>query len=321
MAPSVDCPVSSPSTSSSPVSLPPKAEKQIAVNVVEITEEDPLDHERTRLRRHLGLAIPGEQCTTPQTPPLFFIERVPDTKHLKCKLPGCTEGIEPGDLRLALNPGMGEQTWFRSSSDYYHIPCFERLADLSDPAYLNRIQPLTRHTFKLRGLKASSVLDGSYLVSGGVERLILEWKITRGMAIEKRDGVLTDEAGRYALDADVYDLLYRAGEAGYWPPSERPGGLDQYEYYVLLRMLAPNECDRAGTGWNLFEAFLGDAEEGLGGRHDLSAMLRRWEGAVSLAWKGARDGVKVEGEQALDAMAVRAIRRLSIIPKPQAGFN
>jgi hypothetical protein len=106
-----------------------------------------------------------------------------------------------------------------------------------------------------------------------VERLILEWKVTRGMAIDKRDGVFDPKL--YTLDPSIHDLLYSAGKRGYWP-SGRPRMLDQYEYYVLLKMVAVNEWDREGE-WNLFDAFLQVQEEGEACRHDLSEMLGRWE--------------------------------------------
>ncbi|KAL4972290.1 hypothetical protein BDW66DRAFT_7972 [Aspergillus desertorum] len=234
------------------------------------TEE--LESERARLRRHLGL----ESAHPPQPQPLFFVERVPDTNTapISCSLPGCKAGISPNSLRLALNPGMGGDTWFRSSSDYYHISCFERLADFSESSYLNRLVPLTRNTFRLRGLKPSSVTDGSYLLSGGAERLILEWKVRRGMEIDKRDGVF--DPSSYELDRDVHALLYEAGSRGYWP-SGRPAGLDVYEYYTLARTVAVNEVgDGNGEEWNLFQAFLGRGESG-SGRHDLSELLGRWE--------------------------------------------
>ncbi|KAL2812252.1 hypothetical protein BJX63DRAFT_248206 [Aspergillus granulosus] len=341
MAPSIDYPA--------PVQLPfsnsiPQKQNTINVSVVEILEEDsdhahswdnghglspresigPLDSERARLRNHLGLPT-HEGAPFPDQPriqPLFFIERVPDSRAVTCSLPGCTRGsLQPGELRLALNPGMGGDMWFRSSSDYYHIPCFELLADFASPAYLDRIQPLTRNTFKLRGLKPSSVLDGSYLLPGGIERLILEWKITRGKAIDKREGVYDERM--YTLDESVYELLYRAGSRRYRPIC-RPGSLDQFEFYTLSKTLAPNEhSSRGREEWNLFEAFLGEEE----GVHDLSGMLGRWQDAVALARQDTRspssNSVSSEDEDqtVLSPTAVRAIRRLSVIPTPQIGFN
>ncbi|KAL4914475.1 hypothetical protein BDW62DRAFT_190410 [Aspergillus aurantiobrunneus] len=304
MAPSISSP--SPSL---PLPLPLSKQKpQISVTVVELPpehNETDLDPERARLRQHLALDSPR----SPQ--PLFFIERAPETplQHpCSCSLPGCTAAIEPGSFRVALNPGMSGDSWFRSSSDYYHPPCFEALADLTSPPYLNRIIPLTRNTFPLRGLKLSSVCDGSYLLPGGAERLILEWKVVRSMALDKRDGVF--DAALYQLDPAVHDLLYRAGARGFWPAG-RPRGLDQFEYYTLARTVAVNEEE-----WNLFDAFLGG--EGREGER-LSDVLGRWEEGVRLAWQ---ESARAEGtEQALSPAAIKAIRRLSTIPIPQVGLN
>ncbi|KAL6236507.1 hypothetical protein BDW75DRAFT_206568 [Aspergillus navahoensis] len=310
----------------------PKA--PIDVNIIEITQEtetetdseacphiykseldaEALEPERARLHHHLDL----ESAHPPQPQPLFFIERVPDTNTapIRCSLPGCQSGLSPGTMRLALNPGMGGDTWFRSSSDYYHIPCFERLADFSESTYLNRLVPLTRNTFRLRGLKPSSVSDGSYLLPGGAERLILEWKVRRGIEIDKRDGIF--DPSHYELDRDVHALLYEAGSKGYWP-SGRPAGLDMYEYYTLARTVAVNEVgDGSGEEWNLFEAFLGHEESG-SGRHDLSGMLERWERSMSLALRGNKTGE--EGQISLNPTAIRAIKRLSKVPTPQVGYN
>lgn len=126
MAPSIAYPAPSPVPSLSPSHTLSK-KPQINIDVVEITENtesildstsvqrvDSLDSERARLRAHLGLDSPA-----PQIQPLFFIEQVPNTTSnipVKCSLPGCTAGIEPNSLRLALNPGMSGDIWFRSSS-------------------------------------------------------------------------------------------------------------------------------------------------------------------------------------------------------------
>ncbi|KAL4812434.1 hypothetical protein BDW67DRAFT_170060 [Aspergillus spinulosporus] len=294
MAPSISFsdPARPPQPPSHTLSSTKHQKATINVNIVEITASDhdisssssysseikieELENERARLRRHIGL----DSAHAPQPQPLFFIERVPDTNAapISCSLPGCKGGISPGSLRLALNPGMSGVSWFRSSSDYYHIPCFERLADFNESAYLNRLVPLTRNTFRLRGLKLSSVSDGSYLLSGGAERLILEWKLRRGMEIDKRDGVF--DPACYELGRGVHALMYEAGSRGYWP-SGRPAELDMYEYYTLARTVAVNESgDGNEEEWNLFEAFLGHRESGSesgSGRHDLSELLERWE--------------------------------------------
>ncbi|KAL3462496.1 hypothetical protein BJX64DRAFT_277202 [Aspergillus heterothallicus] len=346
MAPSIDYPAPLPDPAPLSKNSIPQKQNTFSVSVVEILEDDsdhaqtsdegyisshqdvidPLDPERQRLRNHLGLPA-KEGAPVPEQPriqPLFFIERVPDSRAIKCSLPGCSHGaLQPGELRLALNPGMGGDMWFRSSSDYYHIACFELLADFTSPAYLDRIQPLTRNTFKLRGLKPSSVFDGSYLLPGGVERLVLEWKVTRGKAIDKRDGVYDERM--YKLEESIYELLYRAGSRSY-RPVRRPGLLDQFEFYTLSKTLAPNETAHGGKEeWNLFERFLEDGEAK--GIHDLSEILRRWRDAAILASqhtiKSSSNGIprEIEDQPVLSATAVRAIRRLSTIPIPQVGFN
>jgi hypothetical protein len=139
MAPSIDYPAPLPLSLSSLSNSIPQKQATINVSVIEIIEDDasqdqfqqdslsphsqepidPLNTERQRLRNHLGL--PTEQgAPVPEQPriqPLFFIERVPDSRAVSCSLPGCTHGsLQPGELRLALNPGMGGDMWFRSSS-------------------------------------------------------------------------------------------------------------------------------------------------------------------------------------------------------------
>ncbi|KAL4967011.1 uncharacterized protein BDV14DRAFT_198474 [Aspergillus stella-maris] len=339
MAPSMTSPYPSPATQPQPHHLDltfthPKS--QINVDVIELSSPsdtsdsepdcDNLDHERARLHRHLGLdSAHPRPYNLNHIQPLFFIERCPDTTiPIKCSLPGCKRSIEPESLRLALNPGMSGESWFRSSSDYYHPSCFELLAPLTtSPQYLSRLLPLTRNTYPLRGLKPSSVSDGTYLLCGGAERLILEWKLRRCIELDQRDGCF--DAKRYDLDDDVRDLLYRAGEKGYWPGG-RPRGLDVFEYFTLVKTVAVNEAGEFGEGWNLFDEFLHQDGKGEGererewGRHDLSTMLEGWEEAVSLAWQD-KSTTALETKNALSPTATRAIKRLSTIPVPQVGFH
>lgn len=160
-------------------------------------------------------------------------------------------------------------------SALYHIECFEEIADFSKVEFLGRLQPLTRNTVKYRNLNIGSVLDGNYLVSGGVERLVLEWKVTHGKWADKRDG-LYDESRR--LPADFDSLLRQAGSAVY-QCSKIPDGMDRIKYYNLITTLAPNESDGQDdtSEWNLFSEYLDPAVEALDNPHDLSAMLRRWQ--------------------------------------------
>ncbi|OQE09674.1 hypothetical protein PENFLA_c096G02354, partial [Penicillium flavigenum] len=141
--------------------------------------DDVVSLEKMRLIRHLGLETtrsrqPSGAAHT--VPSLFFIESAPNsTRGAKCRLPSCDRMIQPGDLRLAMYPGMDQGSWGRPNAF-----CFEKIADFSRVEFLDRLQPLTRNTFKFRGVNVGGILDGNYLVSGGVERLVLEWKVTHG---------------------------------------------------------------------------------------------------------------------------------------------
>ncbi|KAL1869747.1 hypothetical protein Plec18167_007671 [Paecilomyces lecythidis] len=283
---------------------------------------DLLEMERKLLRQHLGLGLnhgdpPAD--SPPQIQPLFFIEMaLHSSRGAKCKLPTCDKNIMPGELRLAMNPAMGYGSWYRSSANFYHIRCFEELADFTQADFLDRIQPLTRQTWKLRGLKAGSVLDGNYLVPGGVERLVLEWKVTHGKWIDERDG-----KEQKSLDPDFSGLLRMAGSSEYKPLLE-PAGLSDYEYYNLLVTLAPYESDGPDDTeeWNLFDIYLDRTIKGFDNPHSLSTMLQRWHDDVALASK-EMDETDERGRAAkrrLSAKAIRALERLSAIPMPQPGY-
>jgi hypothetical protein len=131
---------------------------------------------------------------------------------------------------------------------------------------------LTRSTFKLRGLKANNILDGEYFVDGAVERLVLEWKVTRGRWIDKRDGVVVEE-----LAPAIDNILRRAGSSNYKPQSVP--GMSGHEYFLLSHTLAPFESDgpEDNQEWNLFDSYLSTNEENLHERHNLSNMLQRWQ--------------------------------------------
>lgn len=174
---------------------------------------------------------------------------------------------------------MDDDPWISNillSSALYHIDCFEKIADFSRVEFLDRIQPLTRNTLKFRDVKIGSILDGNYLVSGGVERLVLEWKVTHGKWADKRDGLYNESKDKLAPDFD--SLLRQAGSALY-QGSKAPDGMGQFEYYNLITTLAPNESDGQDdtSEWNLFNEYLDPAAQALDNPHDLSAMLRRWQ--------------------------------------------
>ncbi|KAF8859944.1 hypothetical protein BDZ45DRAFT_688807 [Acephala macrosclerotiorum] len=276
------------------------------------------------LRRHCGLAdVPGEKSTIrkPDIEPFFWIEVAPPSvKGAKCQL-DCGKKITPGEYRIAVNPGQYSY-YSTANSDYYHVHCFEKIADFSQAEYLDRVQPLTRNVTKLRNLKGTSILDGNYLLDAGAERLCLEWKITVGALIDKRDGVEVTET----MDPDFNDLLRKSGSAKYVP--KMYPGMTTFEYMLLTSTLAPFESDgmEDEEEWNLFEEFLtvsGDRSEDLEDRHSLSDMLEDWRKEVILATSDnlTEHGKELKGK--MSPKAIRAIERLAVTPMPdlQSAFR
>lgn len=173
--------------------------------------------------------------------------------------------------------------------DFYHIHCFEKIADFSQADFLDRVQPLTRNSMQFRHLKSSSILDGNYLVDAGAERLTLEWRVTLEKLIDKRDGVQIEPT-----DVAFNDLLRKSGSSKYVP--QRVPNMSTFEYMLLIDTLAPIESDgpEDAEEWNLFEEYLAvadDDQEGLKNRHSLSETLETWRQDVvsSLSIKTSRN--------------------------------
>lgn len=152
--------------------------------------------------------------------------------------------------------------------------CFEEIADLSDPDYLDRIQPLTRFNWPLRNRRITSVFDCRNFCCGGVERLVDEWKARRGKWIDEQDGV-KEEKKSPAWE----NLMERAGSSTF--TFQMIPGLTSDAQLLLGHSLAPFESDGEGdtTEWNLFDSYLDaqDDEESHYEKHNLSSILQRWK--------------------------------------------
>ncbi|OCK84359.1 hypothetical protein K432DRAFT_320527 [Lepidopterella palustris CBS 459.81] len=275
-----------------------------------LTDEDRIDLAKSALRNHIGIG--GERH--PRIAVLFFIELTPHSasRGAACQHVTCDDRIEEDSYRIAVHPGMNVY----QSPDFYHVRCFEDLVDFSQGAYLDRIVPVTRYNARMRGLKGRSISYGNYLLDGGAERLILEWKSSMGKLIDRRDGVPIEP-----MEPDLNDLLRKSGSASY--QSKIIDGMSRHEFFNLSTNLAPIESDGAEDQeeWNLFERYLSmtfDDIEDLNEPHSLSDMLSEWKTDKFLACANEdklNDKGKDEKEK-LGEKAIRAIRRLSSIPMP-----
>ncbi|OBT78509.1 hypothetical protein VF21_00983 [Pseudogymnoascus sp. 05NY08] len=272
------------------------------------------------LRRHMGLPEDPTENPSSATPssvgPTFWLEVAPPSiRGAKCRLDVCTTNIMPGKYRIAVNPGCHS---FRGhqSPDYYHVGCFEKIADFSQEDFVDRVQPVTRNTWQFRNLNASSVLDGNYLLDAGAERLTISWKQAVKKLINERDGVEIEDDTSEA----VRDLLDNAGSSKF-VPREIPDA-DAFELRLLSSTLAPNESDGSEDTeeWNLFYEFQmvvdGD-QKSLDNRHNLDMTLYLWRDHVTLATSNnLSEELKERKEKELNPKAIRAIKRLMVTPMP-----
>ncbi|KAI9826586.1 MAG: hypothetical protein M1832_006182 [Thelocarpon impressellum] len=198
--------------------------------------------------------------------------------------------------------------------NYYHIACFEKIADLSQKTFVDRVIPVTRGTYRGRNLRAVNVFDG-YLCCGGVERLVEGWRAQRLRWFDKRDGV-NQEPANPAFE----ELLRRAGSSMYRP--ERTADMDSEEWFRFCTELAPIESDGPDDSeeWDLFDTYLGDENDPdfLPEGCDLSVVLDLWKMDQHLATApdDELNDLQRRAKAELGAKAVRAIKRLSAIPMP-----
>jgi hypothetical protein len=117
-----------------------------------------------------------------------------------------------------------------------------------------------------------------FLVDGGAERLILEWKAQRGRWIAKQGGKKAEDLKSRSPHGEKIAFEHGArrftdGGAG--------GSVSAAEQFLMTNTLAIVERDGVDDReeWNLFERYLPAEEdvESLDDRHSLSDILRFWD--------------------------------------------
>lgn len=147
--------------------------------------------------------------------------------------------------------------------------------------------PITRLNWHEANISVNSMRAGSYLVEGGVERLVLAWKANRQRRLIEQNGGDPDEITPVPA---LNNLLYEAGSSSYCH-KEVPQ-IGWYENHLHRHDLAPYQSDGKNdtAEWNLFEAYLDDDlyEDGSFERHNLSNMIRRWTSDAVSTWRCSR---------------------------------
>ncbi|KAF1980359.1 hypothetical protein BU23DRAFT_625635 [Bimuria novae-zelandiae CBS 107.79] len=273
---------------------------------VEKAKSRPADHISTRDTNHDGLPV------------FFFIEYAPASRAVSCQHPICQSQIEEMAFRVTVYP----------YGAFYHVRCFEDLVDFSDANYLDRIKPVTpENAVKMRGIKATSVVNCNYVLDAGAERLVLQWRFNMRRLIDMGDEVVNNEPSD-PNDPSLFmtDLWNKSGSASLTP--EQPENISRYTFLKLSTQTAPIESDGPGdeNEWNLFEQYLSlpskDIKD-LEDRHSLSNMLTHWSHDRLLANEKIEDlrGKEREKREKWDDKSVRAIKRLSRIYIKEALYD
>lgn len=94
-----------------PMPEEPMPQEPTAEELKAAMDEEMIDHQRTQLRKHMGLParIGGPAPAQPENKAYFFIETA--AGRAKCKLMTCEHLIEPGRYRVALTPSMSSDHW------------------------------------------------------------------------------------------------------------------------------------------------------------------------------------------------------------------
>jgi hypothetical protein len=92
------------------------------------------------LRRHLApryvSGSRGERDPDLEHVPEIVVQVAPKSQNgAGCRLVSCRDKINPYEYRIALRPGMDIFNT-RENPEYFHVDCFEKLADLSSPEIL-----------------------------------------------------------------------------------------------------------------------------------------------------------------------------------------
>ncbi|KAK7956358.1 uncharacterized protein PG986_005580 [Apiospora aurea] len=247
---------------------------------------------------------------------LFYIES-PASSNSKCRFDGCQSNIREEGFRVAV---VKENC---RSPLYYHVDCFEKIADFSKTEYVNRLQPMDRGEWHSRLQRmahdpstqlrfgAMGLMDGNTCLDSGASILIYHWIRSMRSLIARRNGDPEEH-----IDPHLLDILYKSGSSSFKPT--KPDGMDDSRYDRLIHNFAPIESDGVDDKkeWNLFEQYVPckfEDFEDLNRTDSLSSMLAAWSLDKVLVLYSP-DRLTDEGKELREAIGekgTRAIKRLT----------
>ncbi|KAI9747898.1 MAG: hypothetical protein M4579_007361 [Chaenotheca gracillima] len=203
----------------------------------------------------------GRRSFIPNWNTVFYIDRCPTKGNRpKCSLRSCSLQIERDEFRLTLQRPLAAGKSQRI--DYFHLACFEKIADFAQAEFHGRLKVLTEANVGHRGLPKDKALKSDYYCEAGAEMLALAWIEQRGNLINARCG--------------VQQALSPALEGPLTPADSLRSSQVQYSSTDLVTW-EKDGPDNARE-WSLLDSYLnaGDNDENLDSRHSLSNMLKRW---------------------------------------------
>ncbi|GKU06140.1 hypothetical protein FLAG1_09879 [Fusarium langsethiae] len=174
---------------------------------------------------------------------------------------------------VTIRPPMFGSSTYRPN--YYHVPCFAKLANLAYLPHLHRLWPLNRFTWRRADMELNPATKSLFL-DGGAEMLLQEFKWRYYSWCRHRAGMENEP-----IPVEVRLLFHR----GIMPLSgTQVPGISTEEQQLLAGSLSPvesNHGDSDAPTWNIFHYYLPDTSIGQSimtkKDFDFPDILGRWE--------------------------------------------
>ncbi|KAK8080383.1 hypothetical protein PG997_008201 [Apiospora hydei] len=167
---------------------------------------------------------------------------------------------------------------------FYHVDCFEKLADLSKADFVNRLHPLTRTTTPIPSWPGRS----RHFLDDGAKKLVRHWLESIRALIARSDGDPQKQ-----VDSKLIHLTH--GSA----PIENDDPEDKEDGYLFYHFAPRNLHD----------------PEALNDLDSLSPMLDKWYTATQVVSKATNTGLHKQALRTYSEEEFEAIKRLSRISK------
>ncbi|KUJ15971.1 uncharacterized protein LY89DRAFT_719640 [Mollisia scopiformis] len=236
-----------------------------------------IEQARTALRQHIGLE-PGRTRTSTVAQVGFWL-KLSHTPSL-CRLDCDTPTIASKTYRISVRPGMPNMARFRGTThvSFYHVHCFEKIADFSQTHYLDRLRPVTRQyptSSSHSSIPPDAISAGRHVLDAGAQLLFEFWKSIICSAIQRN--------GHEQPGVGVIN----------WPAF-----MDEVDWCNSRKHVDTLSYRHDSSAWNFFNEFLALPTPdpfGPGFCTSLSTSLQRWDLAKRVCRAERYDALMFQG--------------------------